>query len=107
MGNPYPMLTYPGDIADEVMEHAGEILGFDETYRPYKIIDTELTSATTSPAGCVYCGRRDEHTHVRFEYADGDDLRKHAESFKIQVQAEVSRRARWEREFMSHLGGGR
>lgn len=78
MGNPYPVLTYRGDLAEQFNRHAGRVFGFDESFRPYEIIDAE---------------HEDGRTILRLQYASPETVKADSQEYQAQVNAEGLRRA--------------
>lgn len=72
MSNPYPRLTYHGDFSDLP---AGTLLGFDETYRPYEVIDAEVCTNTHFGTELI------PHTHVYLQYATTENIRENGQAF--------------------------
>jgi len=66
MGQQYGILNYKGNIVDSF--NKGEILGYDELYRPYEVVDTEYDEET-------------DKTIVYLQYATQESLKAHATEY--------------------------
>lgn len=106
MGQEWPVLTYPGDLSDE--DRSGILLGFDETYRPYEVLDIEIWPRDVpdhvDPYRCPTCQREDLHSHVYLGYATGDTVKAKQADYQLQLAAEALRQQAFERDFLTHFG---
>jgi hypothetical protein len=76
MSNPYPMLTYAGDLLRDGDDPTGGLLGWDETFTPYEVMDVEV-----GPECAGECYRTDIHSHVYLQYARAETMKAHGEAF--------------------------
>jgi hypothetical protein len=82
MSNPYPQLTYPGDVTGSEQAQPGHLLGCDEVGRFYEVIDAyfvnpqSLSWPDEHPPECPDCGRDYPHTHVNLQYATPENIKR-------------------------------
>lgn len=99
MSNPYPMLTYPGDVTSSAMAQPGQMLGWDELMRPYEVIEAMVYHKANADdctcdqgeegfqncpwhnPGCDVCGREDVHSHVLLQYAQPETVREQGQAY--------------------------
>lgn len=78
MGKQYSMITYRGNLTPML---TGVLHGWDETFRPYEIIDAEFVDGE-----CAECERDYPHTHVQLQYATAETLKAQGASYRAAMQ---------------------
>lgn len=73
MGQQYPQLTYRGDVTAADQAQPGHVVGHDEMFRPYEVIDAEYVppcaGCDDEPCGC-------DRTHINLQYATPETLKR-------------------------------
>src|SRR5688572_5349845 len=95
MGNPYPMLTYPGDLLRDGETPVAGLLGWDESFRPYEVIDVVVHHESTPAADprqddeshCDVCDSATTHSHVYMQYAKPETMKAQAEPYMAAMRA--------------------
>jgi hypothetical protein len=83
MGAHYPVLRYPGNVSGNDAVQPGCLLGWDETGRPYEVIDAEyIPREIVVEDGGDDTQRvvdvRGRYTNVYLQYAQPENIRRQA-----------------------------
>jgi hypothetical protein len=99
MTQQYPILTYKGNLEGHEEAQPGTLLGWDETFRPYEVLDATYTHGRPLPPsqaadwdehGCAIlggdCRRAYPHTHVFLQYAAVETIQAQAAAYADKMR---------------------
>lgn len=84
MAQEYPTLTYPGDATKSEQAQPGQLLGWDELFTPYEVLDAEWIPGGGEIA-CT-CDREISHTHVFLQRARPETMREQGDAYTDRMR---------------------